>query len=242
MNDELIKKFTEDVKRLNISLSEPQQNTFQAYLHFLKKQAQKHNVTGIKNTKDIVEKHFFDSLTIAQCFALPAGAKMLDAGTGAGFPGLPLKIVFPELKLSLLETSAKKALFLKNLLEELSLDADILQGRAETLARESHRETFELVTARAFGHFSETLECTLPFVGISGKLILYQGKTLNLFKTVEKAQTFIQTLGGKVAGTFALTLPWSHAERTLLVLEKVTSTPEKFPRKPGIPRKRPLFK
>lgn len=241
MNDELIKKFAEDVGRLNISLSEPQQNTFQAYLHFLKRQSQKHNVTGIKKDEDIVEKHFFDSLTMAQCFVPPAGAKMLDAGTGAGFPGLPLKIVFPHISLSLLETSAKKVMFLKNLLEELSLDADIMQGRAETLARGPHRETFELVAARAFGHFSETLECALPFVGISGKLILYQGKTSNLSKTVEKAQAFIQTLGGKIVNTFALKLPWSHAERTLLVLEKLTSTPEKFPRKPGIPHKRPLF-
>lgn len=237
MNAAHKEKFEDGLKRLEIFLSEQQLNTFYHYLQFLKREAEKYNVTGITKEEDIIEKHFIDSLMPAKFINFSACKNLLDVGTGAGFPGVPLKIAFPHLALSLLETSVKKTIFLKNLLQKLSVEAEILNGRAEALAREHHRESFDLVVARAFGHFSETLECTLPFAKISGNVVLYQGKLS------EKTQSehFMRILGGKIIDAHAFNLPFSRADRTLLVLEKVASTPEKFPRKPGIPHKRPLF-
>lgn len=237
MDAVLEKEFKKALEQIGIFLSEEQKKTFSLYLLFLKEEAKKYNVTGITEDDDIIEKHFWDSLASAKFINFSAYKNILDIGTGAGFPGVPLKIAFPHIALSLLESTVKKTLFLKNLLQKLSVEAEILNGRAETLAREHYRESFDFVVARAFGHFSETLECTLPFAKISGNVVLYQGKP---YETAQ-AEPSIQMLGGKIKESYSFNLPFSRADRTLLVLEKIASTPEKFPRKPGIPHKRPLF-
>lgn len=237
MDAALEKKFEEQLEPLGIRLSEKQKTDFRRYLCCLQNEAKKYNLTGITKEEDIIEKHFIDSLMPAKFVNFSACATFLDAGTGAGFPGVPLKIAFPHLMMTLLETSGKKTAFLKTLLDGLCVDAYILNGRAEALARGQYRESFDMVAARAFGNLSETLECTIPFAKQTGNVILYQGKISG--KT--QAQPFIEMLGGKIKDVPSFKLPFSHADRALLVIEKIAATPERFPRKASIPRKRPLF-
>lgn len=242
MTVDLKRKFQNALTEFRIMLSQKQTDDFLFYIDFLKQESKKHNLTGLSNDDDIIEKHFIDSLTVLNVVDFRTCASLLDVGTGAGFPGIPLKIVFPGIALFLLETSSKKMQFIESLLNKLQLRAEILHGRAESFAKNlSFREHFTHVTARAFGSLSETLECTLPFAELNGNVVLYLGRHNTSLEGIKNAEAALKLLGGTLQHIHFFKLPSTGAERTFVIVKKTAPTSEKYPRKPGIPHKRPLF-
>ena len=200
------------------------------------------NLTRIIDYKDVQLKHFVDSvaplgvMNLETCGPL----KCMDVGSGAGFPGLPLKILAPDLNLCLVESVGKKARFLEHMVQRLNLHGvTIYNNRAEVLGRDSLlRETFDLVLARALGPMNVVTELTLPFPRIGGKVILF--KKGDISREIEEAQGAIIKLGGRLAGLHPAQLAGFEDNRTLVILDKVAQTPDIYPRKAGIPKKRPL--
>ncbi|MCK4533602.1 16S rRNA (guanine(527)-N(7))-methyltransferase RsmG [bacterium] len=252
--------FKEGLSSLGIKINPGQLNAFLIYLEELKKWNKQFNLTSIVQDEDIIFKHFIDSLTCFCCFSsfLPQKTekdvglinntdlwktcRVLDIGSGAGFPGLPLKICVPEIKLTLLESSRKKTLFLKHICEKLQLkDVLILYNRAEICAKDlQYREKYEIVVSRAVGKLSFLVEYCLPFVKVNGIIIAQKGPAIE--KELNEAEKAINLLGGKVKEIKKIALKFEEIElkRNLVVIEKVFPTPGKYPRKPGIPSKRPI--
>ncbi|MEM7029633.1 MAG: 16S rRNA (guanine(527)-N(7))-methyltransferase RsmG, partial [Chloroflexota bacterium] len=214
-------------------------NLFEAYFNILIAWNQRFNLTRITNRDDVIEKHFLDSLS---CFVvyphLPK--KIIDVGSGAGFPGIPLKIFQPDIELTLVETTKKKVDFLEYLVQTLALpNIKIIHGRAEDLGQtSSFREMHDLAVARAVAPLSVLTEYLLPFVKVNGTMLALKSKLAN--EEIDQAKAALELLGGQIEEKVALTLPFSKLERTLIVIRKVRSTPPRFPRKAGIPTKRPI--
>ncbi len=252
--------FKEGLRSLGIKISFQQLNCFLLYLEELKKWNKQFNLTAIVQDEDIIFKHFIDSLSCFLCFPHLLSRKtekdvglindpdlrktcgVLDVGSGAGFPGLPLKICFPEINLTLLESSRKKTLFLKHICKKLQLrDVLILYNRAEICGRDlQYREKYEIVVSRAVGKLSFLVEYCLPFVKLNGIMIAQKGPVVE--KELNEAEKAINLLGGKVKEIKKIDLKFEKIElkRNLVVIEKIFTTPEKYPRKPGMPSKRPI--
>ena len=171
---------------------------------------------------------------------LPSPARYIDIGAGAGFPGLPLKIVHPQMKLTLLEATGKKVNFLEDIVGKLGLrEVDIVRGRAEELGQQpTHREGYDMALARAVAQFPVLLEYALPLLKVGGIFVAQKG--VEIEDEVEAAQPAMKILGGAVNKVRAVHLPGLEDPRHLVVVEKVASTPERYPRRAGIPAKRPL--
>ncbi len=245
---------------LGIEIETEQLNNFLIYLEQLKEWNNQFNLTSIVQEKDIIIKHFIDSLTCFLCFPnifkqrfgkgfilspssnLLKDWKIMDVGSGAGFPGLPLKICVPEIKLTLLESSRKKALFLKHICKKLQLrDVLVLYNRAEICGRDlQYREKYEIVVSRAVGKLSFLAEYCLPFVKVNGIMIAQKGPAVE--EELKGAEKAINILGGKIKEIKEIDLKFEKIElkRNLVVIEKIFTTPEKYPRKPGMPSKRPI--
>ena len=203
---------------------------------------QRVNLTAITDFQEVQVKHFLDSLTVL--LALPAypasGARLVDVGAGAGFPGVPLKLVFPDIRLSLVESSGKKARFLEHLVEALGLSGvEVLTGRAETLAHLAElREGFDVVLSRGVARMPVLLEYTLPFSCVGGRAITL--KHGGIEQEIAGAARSMETLGGRLAGVYPVELAGLSDNRVVVAVEKVAPTPDNYPRRPGIPAKRPL--
>ncbi|MSP79092.1 MAG: 16S rRNA (guanine(527)-N(7))-methyltransferase RsmG [Dehalococcoidia bacterium] len=229
-------------ERLGITLDDRALDRFQRYHAILNDWNQRINLTSVVAWDSVVRTHFIDSLTVVA--ALPQitthGHALMDVGSGAGFPGVPLKIVFPTLQLTLLEATGKKARFLEALLQELELhDVQVLNGRAEGLARQPGlREAFDSVVARAVAPMSALVELTLPFARIGG-LVIAQKKG-DFQSEIIAAGYAINALGGRVLPVQTLTLPELGEVRSLVLVEKIAHTPGAYPRRPGMPAKQPL--
>lgn len=228
---------TKGTKQLGISLSQSQVKKFITYLEDLKTWNEKFNLTALKTDREIVIKHFLDSLTLCQLFyQIPKN--LVDIGPGAGFPSLPIKIYLPDVKCTLIEANGKKIGFLEYIIQRLNLkEVFLIKARAEEMARGDLRERFDLAVGRGVAKLNVLLEYTLPYVKIGGCMIAQKGRNLQEINEAKKA---LSLLGGKITQIRSLKLPFSDEHRNLILIKKVKSTPLSYPRRPGIPKKRPL--
>jgi len=210
---------------------------FEIYLKELLAWNQKFNLTSITDPGEIRLKHFEDSLALLQILKL-TDESVVDVGTGAGFPGIPLKIVCPDIKLTLVEATRKKVEFLKHLVAKLQLkEVTVLWGRAEEIAKD-RRGAFDLAVSRAVAKLNILGEYCLPFVKIGGRFIAYKEEEVEA--EVTSAQKAIDRLGGKLKAIIKVKLPNSDLTRSLVLIEKIAPTPPAFPRRPGMAKKNPL--
>jgi 16S rRNA (guanine527-N7)-methyltransferase len=229
----------ESVEELGLSLTARQVEQFARYQSLLLDWNQRMNLTAAKSPQEIQTRHFADSLTCALVTGDLNAQSLIDVGSGAGFPGLPLKILFPQMKLVLLESIAKKGAFLDQVVSMLGLeDVTIIVERAETVGHDAaHRQQYDWAVARAVAHLSPLLEYLLPFCRIGGHALAQKGA--RALEELSDAQEAVRILGGKVRTQFPVASS-AETDAYLIVIEKIRETPEKYPRRAGIPVKRPL--
>ena len=231
-------------KKLGLPLNPRQVEQFHIYYQELITWNERINLTAITDYEEVQIKHFLDSLTVTLALKQPIGGeglRLIDVGAGAGLPGIPLKILLPAIKLTLLEATAKKAAFLQHLRHKLGLDdVEIVVGRAEDVAHETqYREKFDIVLSRAVASLPTLAELTLPFCAIGGSFVAQKKGTIDL--EISQATRAIDLLGGKLREAKRINLEEFTDERWLITIDKVLPTPQPYPRRPGIPAKRPLL-
>lgn len=233
-------QFSKDLSDLNIRLTEKQIQQFLVYYEMLTEWNKVVNLTAITEYEDVMKKHFVDSVSLIKACDLTGNLSMIDIGTGAGFPGLALKIAFPELKTVLLDSLNKRILFLNEVIDKLGLqEIETVHGRAEDYAKQDkYRESFDLCVSRAVANLSTLSEYCLPFVKVGGFFISY--KSEKVVEELQSAEHAISLLGGKIEKQVEFILPDSDIYRNLLVVKKMKNTPPKYPRKAGLPGKEPL--
>lgn len=224
-----------------IQLSELQCRQFNEYYNLLTEWNKVMNLTAITEYNEVVLKHFIDSLALVRVIDLKNVSSLIDVGTGAGFPGIPLKIVFPHLNIVLLDSLNKRVKFLDTVIRELQLkDISAVHGRAEDIARrEEYRENFDCCVSRAVANLSTLCEYCLPFVKCGGYFVPYKSGEAD--DEIKKASKSVKVLGGKIDIVDKFILPEENMGRSLIKIEKKISTPKKFPRKAGIPGKEPIM-
>ncbi len=242
MSDDLVNTsiLVDMFSKLDISLSEMQIEQFLAYYHFLVKKNEVMNLTAITEYRDVVLKHFADSLSIVKVYDMNACNSMIDVGTGAGFPGIPLKIIYPHLRVVLLDSLNKRIIFLNELTGMLKLEnITAIHARAEDAAKkDTYRERFDLCVSRAVANLSSLSEYCLPFVKKGGMFVAY--KSINIDTEIDNSGNALSVLGGKIREVKKFCLPDGETERSLILIEKKKMTPSVYPRKAGIPLKEPL--
>ena len=235
-----MEQFKKDLEELNIKLTERQLCQFQKYYELLVEWNSFMNLTAITEYEEVFKKHFIDSLSIVKAYDFTKSEiSLIDIGTGAGFPGLPIKIAFPNVKITLLDSLQKRIKFLNEVIEQLELtDIDTVHGRVEDYAKpEKLREKYDICVSRAVANLSTLSEYCLPFVNKGGKFISYKSEKLT--EELQQAEKAVSVLGGKVNNQVDYMLPSSDIYRNLLIIDKVKPTPKKFPRKAGLPAKEP---
>jgi 16S rRNA (guanine527-N7)-methyltransferase len=241
MYDYDISVLEKDLMELGLELTSVQIEQFLVYYEMLAQWNQVMNLTAITEYHQVMKKHFVDSLTIVKACSFPENVSVIDVGTGAGFPGLVLKIVFPYLKLTLLDSLQKRISFLEAVIRKLDLrDIFTVHGRAEDVARfGKYRERYDLCVSRAVANLATLSEYCLPFVKLDGKFVSYKSDKVEAERA--EAERVITILGGRIERQLNFCLPNSDIYRTLLVIQKIRRTPDKFPRRPGIPVKQPVL-
>jgi 16S rRNA (guanine527-N7)-methyltransferase len=201
---------------------------------------QKFNLTAIRDPESIRTKHFLDSFSCVLAWKTAPPAQLIDVGTGAGFPGIPLKILYPNLKLTLVESVGKKAMFCQHIVSVLGLEqVDVIQARAEDLGQNPrHREKYDWAVARAVANLNVLSEYLIPLAKVGGAVLAQKGESGPA--EAQSAEEAMKLLGGKLKQLIPVHLPGVADDRYLVVVEKVAATPPKYPRKPGIPMKQPL--
>ena len=232
--------FAKDLGLLGITLSEEQYGRFIRYYELLAEWNERVKLTAITEYEAVIKKHFVDSISLVKACDISGIRTLIDVGTGAGFPGLALKIAFPYLRVTLLDSLNKRILFLDAVIRELGLTGvDTVHGRAEDYARPGKlREAFDLCVSRAVANLSSLCEYCLPFVRRQGLFVAY--KSGNASREIAEAEKAVRLLGGKWKEQIEFTLPDSDIARSLLVMEKERATPAKYPRKAGLPGREPL--
>ncbi|MBN1399481.1 MAG: 16S rRNA (guanine(527)-N(7))-methyltransferase RsmG [Anaerolineae bacterium] len=254
----------EEARRLGLTLDPRRVAMFERYYRELASWNQRFNLTAVTEYRQVQLRHFLDSLTcllaipqredrpreslklgltIPDTVPLQRGAEplwIIDIGSGAGFPGLPLKIMMPEAKVTLVESIGKKVTFLRHMIEVLELERiEVLAMRAETAGQlPEHRERYDMVVARAVAHLATLAEYCLPFCRIGGRMVLPKGADAS--SEVFDSQTALKALGGVSLAIKPISIPEIDTERYLVIVEKVAKTPDAYPRREGIPSKRPL--
>jgi 16S rRNA (guanine527-N7)-methyltransferase len=231
-------KFKKGLEELHINLSEQQLDKFLTYYEMLVEKNKVMNLTAITEFDEVVEKHFLDSLSLIRVKDLSKNISVIDLGTGAGFPGIPLKIAFPELEITLVDSLNKRVLFLQEVISALGLkNISTVHERAEIIANNpDYREKFDLCVSRAVANLSTLTEYCLPFVKIGGQFISYKSGECD--DEVEAARNSIFLVGGKTVSVDKFTL--GESGRAFVVIEKIKKTPKQYPRKAGTPAKEPL--
>lgn len=241
MRDYDTSQLKEDFSFFGVPLTDRQTEQFLMYYEVLTEWNSFMNLTAITEYGEVVKKHFVDSVSLIKAYDLTKPMSVMDVGTGAGFPGLVLKIAFPNLRLTLLDSLNKRIQFLNEVIGRLALTGvETVHGRAEDHARPwKLREKYDLCVSRAVANLSTLSEYCLPFVKKGGCFISYKSEKVS--EEVNAAQKAISLLGGKVKGQVDFTLPDSNIYRNLVVIEKVKACPLNYPRKAGLPAKEPLY-
>ena len=236
--EEFTKIFNNYLEKLNLTLTEEQIEKFYNYMNLLIEWNKKINLTAIVEPKDIILKHFIDSLTIEKY--IKKGENIIDVGTGAGFPGIPLKIAREDLKITLADSLNKRINFLNEVVNKLDLkNIETIHTRAEELGKnKKYREKFDIATSRAVANMSTLSEYLIPFIKVKGRCICM--KSSDIDTELENAKKAINILGCKIESKDKFDLPNSDLGRSVIILRKVKNTPSKFPRKAGTPAKEPI--
>ena len=231
-------KFIEEVGKISIILTEKQLEQFRIYYEMLVEKNKVMNLTGITEWDEVLEKHFLDSISLIRAVDLNQNLSVMDMGTGARFPGIPLKIAFPNLKVTLADSLNKRVIFLQEVIDTLELsNIEAIHGRAEDLARDKkYREQYDLSVSRAVANLSTLSEYCLPFVRIGGQFISY--KSGEIEEEVVNSKSAVFLLGGKIKDTVKFEL--GESGRSFIIIDKVKGTPKTYPRKAGTPSKKPL--
>lgn len=234
------KQFFNALKESNIYLNEQQKDQFATYYQLLVKWNEKVNLTALTEKEDVYLKHFYDSITPAFHIDFTKPISLCDVGAGAGFPSIPLKICFPQLQMTIVDSLKKRVDFLQKLTDELQLENVTLHhSRAEDFGQnKKSRESFDMVIARAVARMSVLSELCLPLVQVGGKFIAMKGSKAK--DELETAQPAINRLGGQFLQDYSFQLPSDTGERSILVIDKQRKTPKKFPRKSGTPQRKSL--
>ncbi|HHX0180747.1 TPA: 16S rRNA (guanine(527)-N(7))-methyltransferase RsmG [Staphylococcus aureus] len=230
----------EQLKEHSIELTETQKQQFQTYYRLLVEWNEKMNLTSITDEHDVYLKHFYDSIAPIFYFDFNQPISICDVGAGAGFPSIPLKIMFPQLKVTIVDSLNKRIQFLNHLASELQLQhVSFIHDRAETFGKGVYRESYDVVTARAVARLSVLSELCLPLVKKGGQFVAL--KSSKGEEELEEAKFAISVLGGNVTETHTFELPEDAGERQMFIIDKKRQTPKKYPRKPGTPNKTPLL-
>ena len=227
-------------KKMSIQLNKEQSIQFQKYYELLIEWNKVMNLTAITEYEEVVDKHFIDSLSIEKAVDLNIIEKVIDVGTGAGFPGIPLKIVYPHLKITLLDSLNKRINFLNEVISKLKLEnIEAIHGRAEDIAKDKkYREQYDISVSRAVANLSTLSEYSLPFVKVGGLFISYKAEKAD--EEIKKAEKAVSVLGGKIEKIIKFQLTETDIGRTLVKINKIKITAKKYPRKAGLPSKEPL--
>lgn len=232
----------EKLKEWDLSLTSFQKKQFFDYFELLVEKNKVMNLTGITDFYEVMDKHFLDSISMCRAIGLDEKStyEIIDVGTGAGFPGIPLKIMFPNLKITLLDSLLKRINFLEEVVAKLNLtDVELIHGRAEDFGKmDEFREKFDIATSRAVANLSSLSEICIPFVKKEGLFISYKSDKLE--EELSGVNHVLSLLGGVIEKQESLILPQTDLFRNLLLIKKIDFTPSKYPRKAGIPFKRPL--
>jgi 16S rRNA (guanine527-N7)-methyltransferase len=236
----IIEQFEENLREKGITLSSEQLDQFEKYFETLVEWNGKMNLTAITDKAEVYLKHFYDSITASFYFDFTKPFHLCDVGAGAGFPSIPLKIVFPQIEVTIVDSLNKRISFLNHLANVLKLEnVHFIHDRAETFGvNPLYRENFDVVTARAVARMSVLSEFCLPLVKVGGHFIAM--KAAHAKDELGMGQKAITTLGGSLEEMFTFTLPREESERNILIIKKEKQTPKKYPRKPGTPGKAPI--
>lgn len=240
MNSYDTSSFEKGLEELKISLSDRQMQQFLEYYELLSEWNKVMNLTAITEYEEVIAKHFIDSLASVKVCDYSKVKTVIDIGTGAGFPGIPLKIAFPRIEVVLLDSLNKRIKFLDEVISRLGLEGiRTIHGRAEDFARQKeYRECFDLCVSRAVANLSTLSEYCLPYVKTGGMFVPYKSGKID--EEMEQAKKAVGILGGKIADVVKFTLSGADLERSLVVVKKEKSTPKKYPRKAGMPAKEPM--
>jgi 16S rRNA (guanine527-N7)-methyltransferase len=238
--DKSIEGFLRDLEGYDIKLNEVQVEQFIQYYEILIEWNKVMNLTGIIDFDEVLKKHFVDSLSLNNELCVKDVKSLIDVGTGAGFPGIPLKIVFPHLEVVLLDSLNKRVKFLNEVITKLSLKGiKAIHGRAEDFAlKKDYREQFEVCVSRAVANLSSLSEYCMPYVKLGGYFITYKSDRIE--EELREAKNAIFILGGKLEKEVKFTLPDTDMGRSFVFIKKVKNTPKKYPRKSGLPTKEPI--
>lgn len=238
MKEDIINKINNLCKAINVSLSRKNLEDIVLHMNMMIKWNEKFNLTSIKDVDEIIIKHYIDSLTVYKY--IKDGQSIIDIGTGAGFPGIPLKIANITYDITLLDSVNKKIGFLKSVIKELKLiNIKAIHGRAEDFGQNpKYREKFDISVARAVAKLPVLVEYNMPFVKLGGIFIAMKGKNI---KELNSSKAVIKRLGGKVEHIEEIILPTSEIKRNIIIIRKIASSPKEFPRKAGKPQREPLL-
>ena len=233
-------KFDIQLEHLKIDLNNKQNEQFKQYYELLIDWNKVMNLTGITDRDEVYEKHFIDSLASVKAVDIEKIDSVIDIGTGAGFPGIPLKIAFPHLHIVLLDSLNKRINFLNEVIQTLQLDGiTALHGRAEDFAKkDEYREKFDLSVSRAVANLSTLIEYCLPYIRVGGIFVSYKSSTVD--EEIEQAKNAVKILGGKIENNIKFQIPESEIGRSFIKIQKNKITQKKYPRKAGLPSKEPL--
>lgn len=225
---------------LGIALEREMLEAFERYHQELDNWGKRVNLTAVAGDEEVAVKHFLDSLTCLKGVDFCEDTTVVDVGSGAGFPGVPLKIVRPRIRLTLVEATRKRVEFLRHIVAVLGLtDVQVVWDRSENVGHApGHREAYQVAVARAVADLAVLAELCLPLVEVGGTMLAQKGPKAT--PEVARASAAVATMGGWVERVIPLSLPWGHGDRTLVVVRKHSQTPAKYPRRPGVPEKCPI--
>lgn len=233
-------RLIENMKMISVELTDKQVSQFIKFYEMLVEWNKVMNLTGITEYDEVVMKHFVDSLSIVKVNGFDNVTSIIDVGTGAGFPGIPLKIVFPEIKITLLDSLNKRIRFLNAVIDELELEnIETIHGRAEDFSKkEDYREQYDLCVSRAVANLATLSEYCLPYVKEDGYFLPY--KSGDIKEEAANSKKAVKILGGSIEDIISFEIPDTDMARTILKIHKTKATPKRFPRKAGLPTKEPI--